>query len=335
MAEGGFDLRQNFNFSDSDSEGEEDRMTREVRERLFVFGLDGDISPDRKDSLEVGLQSTQNSENNEAETTAEGSSANHSSSSDQTSSCPALYDTVSTRRRSRTFTFGRLVRRLSRNRRRTDDAYREIEIGSVAGTMSTAGLETAQNSSQSENQTTRENVDSRRRRQRPQSTVVLRPRTSTTASDRRSRRPNSFIDRVCKLFDSTNAEDSRETPSGPISNTESSSTDSSAVIDPGTPTITFPIGVNELVAIRRERARLRVEQTRIEYHLIPDMLAISNCPWYWGKINRFEAERVSNYKNIYLRFILNSMGRFKYIAKHTLHTSVNRTLAQKPCLYTY
>lgn len=306
MAEGGFDLRQNFNFSDSDSEGEEDRMARELRERLFVFGLDGDISPERKDSLEVGLQSTQNRENDEAETTRNVSSTDHSSSSNQTSSCPALYGNVPTRRRSRTFTFGRLVRRLSRNRRRTaiDDAYREIEIGSVGGRMLTAGLEIAQNSSSNQNEVHRESLGGRRIRQRPQSTVVPRPRTSTDVNtDRRNRRPNSFIGRVCKLFDSSNAEDIRETPPGPSSNTESTSADSTATIDPGTPTIRFPIGVNELVAIRRERARLRVEQTRIEYHIIPDILDITNCPWYWGKINRFEAERVRRCCFILLLYI--------------------------------
>jgi len=299
MAEGGFDLRQNFNFSDSDSEGEEDRITRELQERLLVLGIDGDTCSERKDSLEVGLQSTQLQmrENGEtAETTSQASSANNSCSG-QTSSCPVLYENISNRRRTRSFTFGRLVRRLSRNRRRTHDdgAYREIEIGAVDGTMLTAGLETARNSSSTENPTS-ENLDNGvRRRQRPQSTVVLRPRTSSNAFDRRNRRPNSFIGRVCKLFDSNNDdEDGRETPSGSMLNSESSTTDSSASnVDPGTPTITFPIGVNELVAIRRERARLRVEQTRIEYHIIPDLLSISNCPWYWGKINRFEAERVS------------------------------------------
>ncbi|EDO35739.1 predicted protein, partial [Nematostella vectensis] len=29
-----------------------------------------------------------------------------------------------------------------------------------------------------------------------------------------------------------------------------------------------------------------------EYYFIRDLLEITNCPWYWGKINRFEAERV-------------------------------------------
>lgn len=292
MAEGGFDLRQNFNFSDSDSEVDEDRITQEVRERLFVFGLDRDISPERKESLEVGSQSTHNKqENDQADTTDDISSpTDHSSSSNETSSCPSVYEDVSTRRRSRTSSFGRLMRRFSRNRRRSgmDDAYREIEIGSVGGRMHTAGLEIAQNSSYNQSETSTENRGGRRIRQRPQSTVVLRPRTSNDTCDRRNRRPNSFIGRVCKLFD-LNAENIRDSQNPSLSDETCSSNNTE---DPGTPTIRFPIGVNELVAIRRERARLRVEQTRIEYHIIPDILNITNCPWYWGKINRFEAERV-------------------------------------------
>lgn len=44
---------------------------------------------------------------------------------------------------------------------------------------------------------------------------------------------------------------------------------------------------------RRERARLKAAQHKLEYFLISDIVSITNCPWYWGKINRFEAEKVS------------------------------------------
>lgn len=43
---------------------------------------------------------------------------------------------------------------------------------------------------------------------------------------------------------------------------------------------------------RRERARLKAAQHKLEYFLISDIVSITNCPWYWGKINRFEAEKV-------------------------------------------
>lgn len=44
---------------------------------------------------------------------------------------------------------------------------------------------------------------------------------------------------------------------------------------------------------RRERARFKAAQHKLEYFLISDIVSITNCPWYWGKINRFEAEKVS------------------------------------------
>ena len=44
---------------------------------------------------------------------------------------------------------------------------------------------------------------------------------------------------------------------------------------------------------RRERARLKAAQHKLEYFLISDIVSITNCPWYWGKINRVEAEKVS------------------------------------------
>ena len=44
---------------------------------------------------------------------------------------------------------------------------------------------------------------------------------------------------------------------------------------------------------RREKARLKAAQHKLEYFLISDIVSITNCPWYWGKINRFEAEKVS------------------------------------------
>lgn len=43
---------------------------------------------------------------------------------------------------------------------------------------------------------------------------------------------------------------------------------------------------------RRERARMKAAQHKLEYFLISDIVSITNCPWYWGKINRFDAEQV-------------------------------------------
>lgn len=43
---------------------------------------------------------------------------------------------------------------------------------------------------------------------------------------------------------------------------------------------------------RKEKARLKAAQHKLEYFLISDIVSITNCPWYWGKINRFEAEKV-------------------------------------------
>lgn len=43
---------------------------------------------------------------------------------------------------------------------------------------------------------------------------------------------------------------------------------------------------------KREKARLKAAQHRLEYFLIKDIVSITNCPWYWGKINRFQAEKI-------------------------------------------
>lgn len=43
---------------------------------------------------------------------------------------------------------------------------------------------------------------------------------------------------------------------------------------------------------KREKARLKAAQHRLEYFLISDIVSITNCPWYWGKMNRFQAEKV-------------------------------------------
>lgn len=300
MAEGGFDLRQNYNFSDSESEGEDERMRRELRERLFVIDLERDVSPDRKDSLEDGLhssQSTQHRENNETEVDGEPSSTRESS--DHSLSFPALSEDIRSRRRSRTFSFSRLVRRFHRSRRRADDTYGDIEITADGrGRLRTPGCETLYNSSNQQNETALESFDDRSIRQRPQS-VVLRHRTDSSERANR-RRPHSLIERARKFFDS-NSNSATPTTLDDIENGSESlqrqengnfTEHRNSVLDPDAP-IRFPIGVNELVAIRRERARLRAEQTRIEYHIIPDILKITNCPWYWGKINRFEAEKVS------------------------------------------
>ena len=46
---------------------------------------------------------------------------------------------------------------------------------------------------------------------------------------------------------------------------------------------------------RKEKARLKAAQHRFEYFLISDIVSITNCPWYWGKINKFQAEKVRKY----------------------------------------
>lgn len=55
---------------------------------------------------------------------------------------------------------------------------------------------------------------------------------------------------------------------------------------------TNAISFEEFERRRKEKARLKAAQHKLEYFLINDILSITNCPWYWGKINRFEAEKV-------------------------------------------
>ena len=55
------------------------------------------------------------------------------------------------------------------------------------------------------------------------------------------------------------------------------------------------ISLEELQRRRREKARLKAAQHKLEYFLINDIVSVTNCPWYWGKINRFQAEKVRNF----------------------------------------
>ncbi|XP_058947215.2 uncharacterized protein [Pocillopora verrucosa] len=52
------------------------------------------------------------------------------------------------------------------------------------------------------------------------------------------------------------------------------------------------ISLEEFERRRKEKARMKAAQHKLEYFLINDIASITNCPWYWGKINRFEAEKV-------------------------------------------
>ena len=56
---------------------------------------------------------------------------------------------------------------------------------------------------------------------------------------------------------------------------------------------TSAISLEEFERRRKEKARMKAAQHKLEYFLINDIASITNCPWYWGKINRFEAEKVS------------------------------------------
>lgn len=55
---------------------------------------------------------------------------------------------------------------------------------------------------------------------------------------------------------------------------------------------TSAISLEEFERRRKEKARMKAAQHKLEYFLINDIASITNCPWYWGKINRFEAEKV-------------------------------------------
>lgn len=65
------------------------------------------------------------------------------------------------------------------------------------------------------------------------------------------------------------------------------------------------ISFEEFERQRKEKARLKAAQHKLEYFLVNDIVSITNCPWYWGKINRFEAEKVSYFNLIKLALTTN------------------------------
>ena len=61
---------------------------------------------------------------------------------------------------------------------------------------------------------------------------------------------------------------------------------------------TNAISFEEFERRRKEKARVKAAQHKLEYFLISDIVSVTNCPWYWGRINRFQAEKVRNLSGI-------------------------------------
>lgn len=133
------------------------------------------------------------------------------------------------------------------------------------------------------------------RRRRPLSMVSSRTGNNDAEFFETRRRRFSFSWGFRRVSTDTNLEDAVEDPD--ISeNGENLQRSSSTALRARQDNQSQSSGMNfeEFHRQKREKARLKAAQHRLEYFLIKDIVSITNCPWYWGKINRFQAEKVRN-----------------------------------------
>lgn len=147
----------------------------------------------------------------------------------------------------------------------------------------------------------RTNISRPPRRRRPLSMMSFRSGNSDEETSDPRRRRFSFTWGFRRGNEDTNLEDANlESLENSLENRENLSPTS-----PPSPTRQQAaqeysrrnaISFEEFERQRKEKARLKAAQHKLEYFLISDIVSITNCPWYWGKINRFEAEKVSFFK---------------------------------------
>lgn len=128
------------------------------------------------------------------------------------------------------------------------------------------------------------------RRRRPLSMMNFRSRNNEDEMPAGRRRPYSLWGFISVPSD-TNVEET----GGIAENTgrnSSSSTSRRQLPEGNSPSPSKSMSYEEFHRQRREKARLKAAQHRFEYFLISDIVSITNCPWYWGKINRFQAEKI-------------------------------------------
>lgn len=160
-------------------------------------------------------------------------------------------------------TFSSLTKRLSRRL-----SFSRLRGNSVEGTESSARRQ--------RNSEKRKSWSGFRLRSKTEDTdqVVVR-RQSTTTQSRRS----SWYEKFRRVLDYKPNEE----------NTASSRPSRPPPREP----FSFPLTEAEFQLLQREpRFVDRSQEYKMEYFLVPDLLAVTKCPWYWGKINRYEAEKV-------------------------------------------
>ena len=225
-------------------------------------------------------------------------------------SCPDLADV-----RPRSLAFGRLSKKLGR--RKSWKIFRRSQEDS-----SDSDCKREEVRKRKESKTRKHNSEVNRNERQTSTSAcggvvgLFRLRSQSTetkgARTRRSRaRRTSVFDKVMKLFesDSSEQESANATPAEKVlpSQSDSSSQDtrenSSSSLDttrPLPPTDQEHLAFIEKVVreenlhfFDEETQRLWREKTSMECFLPSDILSVTNCPYYWGPINRYQAEKVS------------------------------------------
>ena len=220
-------------------------------------------------------------------------------------SCPDLSD-LEVRRRSRSFGWlvRKITRRSTRDRRGNSiDDTRADRRDERKGRNNGRGLQKMKSARETsapqqsygvclqEAKRVRElaEIEARNRRQRrsqrrPRS-LVVRSGNAVERQDSRRRRW-SFYERFRRVFEDT--DHGRSVIEEPVNLTPVVATRRERHWS----STRFPINLEEFENMRRDRSRLKAEHIRMEYYLINDILSVTNCQWYWGKINRYQAEKV-------------------------------------------
>lgn len=218
-----------------------------------------------------------------------------------TKSCPNLIDLdPEARRRQQLESLRRLAKKVTRRKRTketrknaTDDfwSYERDENGLGYYGRCLLEAKKAREKAEREVMKRREKAARPPRRRRPLSMMSFWHGSSDEETQDARRRRFSFSWGFRRATDDTNLED---TNSDVVENSENLAPSTPPSPPQQVPLENSGVSFEEFNRRRKEKARLKAAQHRFEYFLISDIVSVTNCPWYWGKINRFQAEKVRN-----------------------------------------
>ena len=217
-----------------------------------------------------------------------------------TKSCPNLIDLdPEARRRQQVESLRRLAKKVTRRKRSketrknsdSDDFWLYERDENGLGYYGRCLLEAkkAREKAEREVMKHREKASRPPQRRRPLSMMSFWHGSSDEEIQDARRRRFSFSWGFRRASDDTNLED---TNSDVVENRENPPSTPPSPPHAHAPPENCGVSFEEFNRRRREKARLKAAQHRFEYFLISDIVSVTNCPWYWGKINRFQAEKV-------------------------------------------